>query len=229
MLFTLWLIVRLLTRLLVLPRADDDTKDLESWSCGSSFGCYVARPAVPGSPRANRAPLAAASRVLPRQRWASSFLVTPQTLLRWHRTLVRQKWTFHKARKQPNRVDGEEVAGKRGCSLVAWERPPAQPVALQHRRQPGLLANAADQHRRDRDCQLAQFADNADVAPLAVLAGQPQDQLADILADRRPSRPPVRVGPAAGDQPPMPAQQRLAAAFVASPRMRASSGAAAPG
>ena len=46
----------------------------------------------------DRVLLAAASRVLPRQRWAS-FLVTPQTLLRWHRTLVRRKWTFQKARK----------------------------------------------------------------------------------------------------------------------------------
>jgi putative transposase len=36
--------------------------------------------------------------VLPRQRWASSFLVTPQTLLRWHRTLVRRKWTYGEER-----------------------------------------------------------------------------------------------------------------------------------
>jgi putative transposase len=41
--------------------------------------------------------LAAAGRVLPRQRWAS-FLVTPQTLLRWHRTLVRRKWTYGRER-----------------------------------------------------------------------------------------------------------------------------------
>jgi putative transposase len=37
--------------------------------------------------------MAATSRVLPRARW-SSFLVSPQTLLRWHRELVRRKWTF---------------------------------------------------------------------------------------------------------------------------------------
>jgi len=34
----------------------------------------------------------AASRVIPRDRWVA-FLVTPATLLRWHRELVRRKWT----------------------------------------------------------------------------------------------------------------------------------------
>jgi transposase len=37
--------------------------------------------------------VAAASRALSRDRWAS-FMVTPQTLLRWHRQLVRRKWTY---------------------------------------------------------------------------------------------------------------------------------------
>jgi hypothetical protein len=37
--------------------------------------------------------LAAASRILPKERW-SSFVVTPATLLRWHRELVRRKWTY---------------------------------------------------------------------------------------------------------------------------------------
>ncbi len=37
--------------------------------------------------------LTAASRILPRKRW-SSFVVTPATLLRWHRELVRRKWTY---------------------------------------------------------------------------------------------------------------------------------------
>jgi transposase InsO family protein len=40
----------------------------------------------------DRAFLAAASRALSRDRWAA-FMVTPQTLLRWHRELVRRKWT----------------------------------------------------------------------------------------------------------------------------------------
>jgi putative transposase len=46
--------------------------------------------------RRDRLFLAAIARVLPRARW-SSFLVSPQTLLRWHRELVRRKWTFRRA------------------------------------------------------------------------------------------------------------------------------------
>lgn len=45
--------------------------------------------------------LAAASRLLPRERW-KVFLVTPRTLLRWHRELVRCKWTFRR-RRRPGR------------------------------------------------------------------------------------------------------------------------------
>ena len=37
--------------------------------------------------------LAAASRLLPRARW-SVFLVTPATLLRWHRRMVAKHWTY---------------------------------------------------------------------------------------------------------------------------------------
>jgi putative transposase len=46
--------------------------------------------------RRDRLFLAAISRALPRARW-SSFVVSPQTLLRWHRELVRRKWTYRQA------------------------------------------------------------------------------------------------------------------------------------
>ena len=41
----------------------------------------------------DRALLAALSRLLPRARWAV-FLVRPETLLRWHRRMVRRRWTY---------------------------------------------------------------------------------------------------------------------------------------
>jgi putative transposase len=41
----------------------------------------------------DRALLAALSRVLPRARWPV-FLVRPETLLRWHRRMVRRRWTY---------------------------------------------------------------------------------------------------------------------------------------
>jgi hypothetical protein len=97
MLFMLWLIVRLLTRILVLSDADDGTKDLEILvlrhqlrvlrrkSGRSQVHCTRSGPARGRQPSA------------PRQRWPS-FLVTPQTLLRWHRMLVRRKWTYGKQR-----------------------------------------------------------------------------------------------------------------------------------
>jgi putative transposase len=43
--------------------------------------------------RRDRLFMAAMSRTLPRARW-SLFLVSPQTLLRWHRELVRRKWSY---------------------------------------------------------------------------------------------------------------------------------------
>ena len=45
--------------------------------------------------RRDRVVLAAASGLLPRERW-SAFLVSPQTLLRWQRELVRRKWTYRR-------------------------------------------------------------------------------------------------------------------------------------
>jgi putative transposase len=72
--------------------------------------------------RLDRALLAAASRLLPRERW-SSFLVTPQTLLRWHRELVRSKWTFRrkKTRGRPQiETDLRDLVIRMGRENPRW-------------------------------------------------------------------------------------------------------------
>ena len=52
--------------------------------------------------RRDRVLLAAVSSLLPRARWPV-LLVTPQTLLRWHRELVRRKWTYRGRHRRPGR------------------------------------------------------------------------------------------------------------------------------
>jgi hypothetical protein len=51
-------------------------------------------------------PLAVLARLLPRERW-SAFLVTPVTLLRWHRELVQRRWTY---RHRPGRRRGLDLS-----------------------------------------------------------------------------------------------------------------------
>src|SRR5450759_2972079 len=60
---------------------------------------------------ADRAFLAAASRLLPRARW-SSFFVTPETLLGWHRRLVARRWRY------PGRRPGRPKVSREVRGLV---------------------------------------------------------------------------------------------------------------
>jgi hypothetical protein len=51
---------------------------------------------------ADRAWLAALSRLVPRRRWAEVFPVTPATILAWHRQLIARQWDYT-ARRRPGR------------------------------------------------------------------------------------------------------------------------------
>jgi len=53
--------------------------------------------------------LAALAKLLPRERWAV-FLVTPSTLLRWHRELVARRWTYPRTGREQRGLDDAVVA-----------------------------------------------------------------------------------------------------------------------
>jgi putative transposase len=87
----LYLAFRALLGALVRTRRGPDVKDIELLVLRHELEVLrrqVARPKLRG---ADRALLAAAACHLPRQLRAAR-LVTPRTLLRWHRALVRRKW-----------------------------------------------------------------------------------------------------------------------------------------
>jgi putative transposase len=68
--------------------------------CGHQLAVLGRTVKRPPLRRRDRMLLAAASRLLPRERW-SAFPVSPQCLLRWHRELVARKWTYR--RRSPGR------------------------------------------------------------------------------------------------------------------------------
>ncbi len=72
-----------------------------------------------------------------------------------------------------------------------------------------LQAAPSARGRRDRDAQTLEFSDDTSVAPVRVLVAEPQDQRAQRRLERRPSRSPVRIRPAAGEELTVPAHQRL--------------------
>jgi hypothetical protein len=105
----------------------------------------------------------------------------------------------------------KEVARKDRAAVLAQERTPAELDASRRWRDAGPGEHVAHQRRRDRDPELAQLVDDADIASVAVLARETQDQLAHLISDRWSPGPPVRICPAANHQLSMPAEECLRA------------------
>jgi hypothetical protein len=80
-------------QLLALLARGDAAKDLEILVLGPQRAVLRRQVQRPKLQPADRALLAAVSRVLPRARWSCLF-VQPGTLLRWHRRLVAGAWTY---------------------------------------------------------------------------------------------------------------------------------------
>jgi putative transposase len=108
MLFLLGLIIRAFSRLLAGSRGDDGSKDLEILVLRHQLRVLRRKTGPPKLRAIDRVLLAVASRSIPRERW-SCFLVTPATLLRWHRELVRKKWTYAKIGRPGRPTIDQEV------------------------------------------------------------------------------------------------------------------------
>src|SRR2546427_12676749 len=105
MLFLLSLIARALACLLA-GSGEDGSKDIEILVLRHQLKVLRRQVGRPKLRPVDRILLAAMAKVLPRKRWAS-FMVTPQTLLRWHRELVRRKWTYRSKRIGRPPMDSE--------------------------------------------------------------------------------------------------------------------------
>jgi hypothetical protein len=93
---------RLLGWLVLLARRSA-TKDADLLVLRHEVAVLRRRVARPRLDWADRAVLAGLSRLLPRWVWQGR-LVQPATLLRWHRDLVRRRWTCPHRRGRPGVV-----------------------------------------------------------------------------------------------------------------------------
>lgn len=98
-------------KLLLGKRRGEFAKDVELLVLRHQLVVLGRQAGRPSLGPADRAFLAALARVLPHRR-RHGLLVTPQTLLRWHRELVRRKWA------QPQRRPGRPAVDDRVRQLV---------------------------------------------------------------------------------------------------------------
>jgi putative transposase len=101
-----YVVLRRVLQLAALRLRSQEFKELEIVVLRHELAVLRRQVSRPELSPADRAFLAAASRLLPRARWRS-FVVTPTTLLRWHRRLEAGRWTYPRRAAGRPPIDGE--------------------------------------------------------------------------------------------------------------------------
>jgi putative transposase len=102
----LYVLVGRLMALVLLCFRSSEFKELEIVVLRHEVAVLRRQVSRPALRHADRALLAAASRLLPRERW-QVFFVAPGTLLAWHRRMVARRWTYPVRRPGRPRVSRE--------------------------------------------------------------------------------------------------------------------------
>src|SRR6266571_7626038 len=118
--FLYWALRRVL-ELLVLCSRSDRAKEVEILVLRHELYVLRRQVARPRLGAADRALLAALGGILPRAR-RQSFLVQPATLLRWHRELVRRRWTHPRRRpgRPPLSADKRRLVLRLAAENPSW-------------------------------------------------------------------------------------------------------------
>jgi putative transposase len=115
-----YLALRCLLQIVLLRRRSEEFKELEIVVLRHELSVLRRQVARPPLEPSDRLLLAAASRLLPRSSW-SSFLVTPTTLLRWHRRLAARRWTYScRSGRPPIRGELRELVLKLARENPRW-------------------------------------------------------------------------------------------------------------
>ena len=104
----LYRLVRRVVDFVLLHRMDDLAKDAEILLLRHQLAVLRRQASRPRFSWTDRALVATLARLVPRERWAA-FLVTPETILRWHRALVRRYWTYPHRRPGRPRLPADTV------------------------------------------------------------------------------------------------------------------------